>query len=380
MAESELESEVQDCLDDLGYTGLTDLSKAVEAGLESAEFTGLVTYLAQELGELASLEDRLLEPEVSSQAWSMELSSLLRELGCPYTVLTQGDLTERLASVRSRLLLLSFLLSELMAVRMTACERPRDSLTITMKESPEAGALKNLLQTLGFPRPPDNLTAAQLWEKVSAKVCEVSDSATAELLGVALLSSPGLSSEQWSALEDIAEALTADYGLRRALLLTRLDATIQSFSWSERMAGREGEIGELYRAKRAALLASPAVGLHDLLAAREDLAVVEAVCSSQARLNTRTSLNKVLIGPVPDRGGRTESMAAPPPEMPSWQARQPDQGRGGGRGGNRGGHGGGGGGRGSGRVQGAGWGGGGGGGGYKGGGYSRGKGKGQLVD
>ena len=92
MAESDLDTEVQDCLDDLGYTGVSELSKAVEAGLESAEFTGLVTYLAQELGELASLEDRLLETEVTSQAWSLELSSLLRELGCPYTALTQVSL------------------------------------------------------------------------------------------------------------------------------------------------------------------------------------------------------------------------------------------------------------------------------------------------
>ena len=92
MVVSDLETEVQDCLDDLGYTGVSDLSKAVEAGLESAEFTGLVTYLAQELGELASLEDRLLETEVTSQAWSLELSSLLRELGCPYTALTQVSL------------------------------------------------------------------------------------------------------------------------------------------------------------------------------------------------------------------------------------------------------------------------------------------------
>ena len=91
---SDLETEVQDCLDDLGYTGVSDLSKAVEAGLESKEFTGLVTYLAQELGELASLEDRLLETEVTSQAWSLELSSLLRELGCPYTALTQVSLNK----------------------------------------------------------------------------------------------------------------------------------------------------------------------------------------------------------------------------------------------------------------------------------------------
>ena len=40
-----------------------------------------------------------------------------------------------------------------------------------------------------------------------------------------------------------------------------------------------------------------------------------------------------MIGEVPDRGGRTESMQAPPPEMPGWSQRQPDQGKGGGRGG-----------------------------------------------
>merc|ERR1719270_625014 len=78
---------------------------------------------------------------------------------------------------------------------------------------------------------------------------------------------------------------------------------------------------------------TPGVTVSDLLAAREDDAIIEAVSGSGARQHTRTSINKVLIGAVPDRGGRTETMAAPPPEMPSWQQRQPDQGRGGGRGG-----------------------------------------------
>ena len=45
-----------------------------------------------------------------------------------------------------------------------------------------------------------------------------------------------------------------------------------------------------------------------------------------------------MIGAVPDRGGRTDTMQAPPPEMPSWTQRKPDQG-GGGRGGYQGGRG-----------------------------------------
>ena len=53
------------------------------------------------------------------------------------------------------------------------------------------------------------------------------------------------------------------------MLLTRLDATIQSFSWSSKMVGREGEIGEMYRARRDSLLPTSTVGIPQLLAARQ---------------------------------------------------------------------------------------------------------------
>ena len=56
-----------------------------------------------------------------------------------------------------------------------------------MAESPTAAALKKLLLSLGFPRPPDTITATQLWEKVSAKVMEVAGKAAPELLGKPLL-------------------------------------------------------------------------------------------------------------------------------------------------------------------------------------------------
>ena len=52
------------------------------------------------------------------------------------------------------------------------------------------------------------------------------------------------------------------------MILTRLDATVQSFSWSDKVKSREGEIAGLYRDTRARMLENPGVGLHDLLAAR----------------------------------------------------------------------------------------------------------------
>ncbi|GBM90660.1 hypothetical protein AVEN_141688-1 [Araneus ventricosus] len=50
-----------------------------------------------------------------------------------------------------------------------------------------------------------------------------------------------------------------------------------------------------------------------------DLAIVEKTSSASVRKNTKSSVNKVIIAAVPDRGGRPEEQQPPPPEVPSWQ-------------------------------------------------------------
>ena len=44
--------------------------------------------------------------------------------------------------------------------------------------------------------------------------------------------------------------------------------------------------------------------------------------TSSTRLMTATKLHKILIGQVPDRGGRTSELEPPPPEMPAFRKRQ----------------------------------------------------------
>lgn len=86
----------------------------------------------------------------------------------------------------------------------------------------------------------------------------------------------------------------------------------------------------------------PNVTLAQLLASRDDVAIIEKTSSATVRKNTQSNVTKVIIGHVPDRGGRADEQAPPPPEMPSWQKnRVPDAprgGRGGRRDGNRGGY------------------------------------------
>merc|ERR550519_1819455 len=176
--------------DDLCYSDMKDISAAVKEGTENREFTALVAYMAGELKELLGMEDVVhdITTKEDKSSFEMELSSFLRELGCPYTCLTEGAMSERFASPESRLVLLDYLCTELMGARMLACNKPKRALDIKMQESPTAAALKAMLLTLGFPKPPENITPLQLFDKVISKVKELVGSAPAKLTGKPMFS------------------------------------------------------------------------------------------------------------------------------------------------------------------------------------------------
>ena len=225
----QLLSDVQDSLDDICYKDVTNLDKAVQEGLKSSEFSNLVCYLCKEVASLSDLEDSVNDDsEVGGEAWMMELSSLLRELGCPHRILTEGPVMQRLDSKKSKLILLDFLLSELMAARMIAVNKPKQNLDIHMTESPTAAALKKMLLALGFPKPPDNITPLQLWEKVAAKVQEVVGKAPPTLLGTPLLTKQTLSADQWKLIEQIAEGDHAELAKREVFWQNQLRCFVQN--------------------------------------------------------------------------------------------------------------------------------------------------------
>ncbi|XP_075213317.1 protein FAM98A-like [Lycorma delicatula] len=371
-----MENDILDGLKAINYEELdqSNFENAINEGPKSISYTQLIEWISKELKVLCSLEEhvnQITAPEDSS-SFLLELSSFLKELGCHYSCLTEGNVNERLHSRYNRLLLLDFLILELQAARMMVVVKPniKNHMEVTLKESSTAADLKNMLIALKFPKPPDNIPPAVLFGKVQSKVKQVLSTSPPELVGKPLLNTI-LTEKQWYALEDVLEKLRNEYKLRREMLLKRLDVTIQSFQWSDRLKKQEDRIAQVYTAQRKNILTEPNVDIADLLAAREDLAIVEKTSGASVRKKTQSSTNKVIIGRVPDRGGRPNEQEPPPPEMPSWQQR----GAGGGGGGFSGGRGGGGGGgdRG-GRVQG-GWnqgGGRGGGGGYqdnRGGGY-----------
>lgn len=142
-------------------------------------------------------------------------------------------------------------------------------------------------------------------------------------------------------MEKLQKDLDSEYDLRRKMLITRLEVTIQSFQWSDAAKKQGSMIAECYACKRdeldLILHRNKATDIIELLAARNDLLHLEKTSSANVRKNTQTDLQKHIIGMVPDRGGRANEHQIPAPEMPAWQKSRSQGGQGGQGGGNRGG-------------------------------------------
>lgn len=114
-----------------------------------------------------------------------------------------------------------------------------------------------------------------------------------------------LSSAQWRKVHEINQALCKDYDCRRQMMIKRFYVTLQSFAWGERGQERSTLLSSV-PAFSAPLESSVSIAL--LLAAREDQSRILPV-----RAGASTAIHKVLMGSVPDRGGRPGEIEPPMP-------------------------------------------------------------------
>ena len=77
------------------------------------------------------------------------------------------------------------------------------------------------------------IIAVVLLCEYTAQTREVVSEAPEDHITPGLVTQP-LSQEQWATLDKVNEALTKEYSVRRQMLLTRCDVTIQSFRWCDR--------------------------------------------------------------------------------------------------------------------------------------------------
>lgn len=320
-------------LEDLKNLGRTisakEFKKSINGGAKSVNFTQLVEWLTKEIQVLSGLEEHVnaISSEADSSSFLLEVSSFLKESGCCYSSLTTGSFEDRLTSNENKLLLLDYLIGELRASRIINANTTvkKTNMQVTVIESDTSKCLKNILMTLKFPKPPRDIDTSSLFNKISSKLQDILKTVPPALVGKSLVCN-SYSNEQWKYINNIIELLNEEFNIRRSMLLTRLDVTVQSFKWPDRLKNKKHELDEIYQAKLNLINKLPSFSTSDFLSAREDLAIVEKTSSTLAVQNTNSSINKVMIGQVPDRGGRPNEQQAPPPEMPSWQQRTQSQG------------------------------------------------------
>lgn len=128
-----------------------------------------------------------------------------------------------------------------------------------------------------------------------------------------------------AALREVDRVLRDEYRLRRRMLLERAQVTVRSLLWSDRLDDQERlDLEKQASDALAGAEEEPAsVTPHAVRAVRlaDVHAIMDAPTSTRAggASGTKTAIKQVLIGAVPDRGGRVEGRAAP---MPAWAARK----------------------------------------------------------
>ncbi|KAM3918655.1 protein FAM98B [Leptodactylus fuscus] len=328
-----MEADLLDTLEALGYQGPlleeNTLGPALESGLSSPEYFEVLKWLTSQIKLLGNLEESVSSEGGDVESVQLEISGFLKELSCPYPTLVSGDIKDRLKKKEDCLKLLLFLGSELQALQILQNNKQNNfhAGDEVYKE------VKTICEALRLPEQSSSNIASML-KTIEEKVTELLPKAAS--IDQALLI-VNLNAQQLDHLEKINEALCKEYECRRRMLIKRLDVTVQSFGWSDRAKVKMDEIAKAYQPIRYSLSPKSEITVSHLLAARKDLSRIVRTSSGSVREKMVCPVNKILMGRVPDRGGRPSEIDPPPPEMPPWQKRQDDGGRGGWRGGGRGG-------------------------------------------
>ncbi|EGC37340.1 hypothetical protein DICPUDRAFT_30483, partial [Dictyostelium purpureum] len=116
-------------------------------------------------------------------------------------------------------------------------------------------------------------------------------------------------------IETMSKTMYQDYKKRSIVLQKRLDVTVESLLWNERVADKLKEIKRNVNYFIQSLPSITHYTYFDLINVHRDLLQIKR--TSQHSVSAAT-LNSVIIGKVPDRGGRTNDRKIP---MPSFHKR-----------------------------------------------------------
>ncbi|XP_041947327.1 protein FAM98B [Alosa sapidissima] len=305
----------------LGYHGRACFTKCTCDELPCP----LITWLVSELkSSCPDAEGK----NVTGTVLAGDLRAYLKEMSCPYTTLISETLTP--ANLNQ---ITEFLVSELQAAYMMkykenhpedrelCCESVKDRREETQDGAEILGKIEQFVKQddrVDSKAEESNRELSLLLEALSmatsSNFTDIQNQVKSSLakLPEGDIPKPLLNTElncdQWRQIEKLNEALATDYKCRRQMMMKRFEVTLQSFMWGERGKDRAKAVASL---PPLLLSGESHVSLSRLLAAREDQSRILPV-----RAGPSTAVHKVLMGSVPDRGGRPGEIEPP---MPDWK-------------------------------------------------------------
>jgi len=109
------------------------------------------------------------------------------------------------------------------------------------------------------------------------------------------------------------------------VLLKRLEVTLQSLMWSGKGEEHKADIKMLLRNKSLGLTAHTDISLYTVFTARPYIiqSALSKTSGKEVSSNTHSSIKTLIIGPVPDRGGRVDERRIS--AMPGFKERENNQ-------------------------------------------------------
>lgn len=214
----------------------------------------------------------------------------------------ESEREEEMEVPSGRTALVELLTSELQAARMITFAQPRSPARHpTAREGLDrheaAQSLFNIEEALGLPRATHGVDALI---HAHNKLSELLKGLPRDHLGSPLLTRLALSTPDMEKLERMNECFIEEYQVRREVLVKRLDVTLHALSCSTKRQEHESEVVDVVEVGKQALGKQATFGVYDILAARDDLARLYPAPD----LAAHAMVKRLLIGSVPDRGGR----------------------------------------------------------------------------
>jgi hypothetical protein len=182
--------------------------------------------------------------------------------------------------------------------------------------------------------------ASGLEDAASKSTTEVLDAATARATATLrelpenharkVLDASSWTNAQRELIERVERALHDEYKARREMVAKRAQVTTTSFCYSARLNALKDVREEFARRVVSELHVAPQVTMDDVCDARYADLAVAGIKVTAGSDGLQSAVKKVLMGSVPDRGGRTDGSDRA--AMPAFAARTdaPSGGRGGG--------------------------------------------------